>query len=142
MKNLFGLLSLCFDRFFSLFRKRKLNKDSRYKYLNWGLGIDGPFFFSKKFSIENNSITILGTQITHDQKWPVKYSIVKLSKFGTSIQYFDSVIFHGNQSDKEFKHTFIVPSGTDYQLEVFNYCRYITTGKFHVIQNEESKHSN
>lgn len=141
MKNLYDLLNLCFNRFFRLFRKKKLKKDSRYEYIHWSLSIDVPFFFSKKFSIENNSITILGTQITHDQEWPVRYSIVKLSKFGTSIQYFDSVIFHGNLPEEEFKHTFTVPSGTDYQLEVFNFCRYITTGKLQVIQNKTSIHS-
>jgi len=103
--------------------------------MNWGLGIEVPFFSSSKFSIENNSIAITGSQITHDHSWPIKYSIVKISKLGTSIKYFDSVIFYGDQFDREFQHIFHLPNGTDYQLLIFNYYQYHSIGRFRMIQN-------
>lgn len=117
--------------------KRGKNKESQRsdKYITWGLGIENPFYLSSKFSVDQPSITINGHQITHNHSWPVKYSIVKTNKFGTSITYFDSVIFYGNYSDSEFNHTFQIPIGADYQLEVFNYYKYQSTGKIQIIQN-------
>ncbi len=110
-------------------------------YISWGLGIDRPFFFSSKFAIKNKSITITGSQITHDHSWPIKYSIVKKSKLGTSIKYCDSVIFYGNYSKGEFIHTFNIPSGTDYQLEVFNHFKYHSTGKIQITQDRNQSPS-
>lgn len=104
-------------------------------YIKWGLGIDVPFFFSSKFAIKRNSITISGSQITHDDSWPIKYSIVKRSKLGTTIKYFDSVTFYGNHSEGEFNHTFTIPNDTGYQLEVFNYFKYHSAGKIRIIEN-------
>lgn len=112
------------------------NKKIEEGYINWGLGIEVPYFISSKFSIENNSITIIGSQITHDRSWPIKYSIVKISKLGTSINFFDSIIFWGDHSDGEFRHTFHIPNGTDYQLLIFNYYHYQSTGMLRIIQTE------
>ncbi|MED3564356.1 hypothetical protein [Bacillus xiapuensis] len=103
----------------------------------WGLRTDSPFYFSSKFNIENKTITIRGSQTTHDHLSPIKYSIVKLSKFGLSIEYFDSVIFYGNHSEKELAYTFTVPNGTGYQLEIFNYCSFHSTGKIWIGKNED-----
>ena len=119
-----------------LWRLKKLVRKDQ-GYINWGLGIDAPFFFSTKFAIENKSITITGSQITHNHSWPIKYSIVKMSNLGTSIQYFDSVIFYGDHAEGEFVHTFSIPSDTGYQLEVFNYFKYHSTGKIRIIQTDD-----
>ena len=105
------------------------------EYINWGLGVEVPFFSSSKFSIENRSVAIVGSQITHNRSWPIKYSIVKISKLGASIQYYDSVIFYGDYFDGEFQHIFHPPNGTDYQLLIFNYYQYHSIGKFRMIQN-------
>lgn len=102
-------------------------------YINWGLGVERPFFFSSKFAIQHSSVTITGSQFTHNTLWPVKYSIVKMNKLGTSIQYFGSVIYYGNCSDGELNHTFHIPNGIGYQLEVFNYFKYHTAGRVQII---------
>jgi hypothetical protein len=137
-----GLLKHYFKRFYGLIKKRhrskRLSKTIKKEngIMSWGLGVDAPFFFSSKFTIENKSITIIGSQSTHDDCSPIKYSIVKISKLGTSIKYFDSVVFYGDYPKDGFKHTFHIPCGTDYQIEVFNYCRYHSIGKFRIIKNE------
>lgn len=48
------------------------------EYIYWGLGVEQPFFFSSKFPIKSQTITISGSQTTHNGKWPVKYSIIKM----------------------------------------------------------------
>lgn len=119
------------------FHRRKVNREAQRgdQYFNWGLGIESPFYLSTKFSTEQQSITINGFQTAHNHTWPVKYSIVKIGKLGTSITYFDSVIFYGTYSENEFRHTFNIPNGSDYQLEVFNFYKYHSTGKVQIIQN-------
>ncbi|MFJ7727391.1 hypothetical protein ACIQXV_14640 [Neobacillus sp. NPDC097160] len=108
-------------------------------YIDWGLGIEVPFFSSSKFTVENNAIAIIGSQITHDRSWPIKYSIVKISKLGTSIKYFESVIFYGDQFEGEFHHKFHLPNGSGYQLLVFNYFQYHSIGRLRLIQTNEQK---
>lgn len=117
------------------FWNKNTGKQMGDKYINWELGIERPFYLSKKFSI-HQSITITGFQSAHGNSWPIKYSIVKISYLGTSIKYFDSVIFSGDYLENEFKHTFHVPNGSDYQLEIFNYYQYHTCGKLQILQND------
>ncbi|MFZ7943420.1 hypothetical protein [Neobacillus sp. 19] len=119
------------DRWFNHINK---NGDD---YINWGLGIEVPFFSSSKFTIKNNTVTIIGSQITHDRSWPIKYSIVKMSKLGTSIKYFDSVTVYGDQSDTEFFHNFHLPNGSGYQLLIFNYYQYHSIGRLRMLQTNE-----
>jgi hypothetical protein len=114
---------------FSLKKIRRLYNG----YIDWGLGVERPFLFSSKFPIKHSSVTITGSQVTHNASWPVKYSIVKINKLGTSIQYFDSVIYYGDYSEGELNHTFHIPNGTGYQLEVFNYFKYHSTGRIQII---------
>lgn len=116
-------------------QKEKINRGNTY--ISWGLGIESPFSFSKKFSINHQSITINGFQTTHKHSSPIRYSIVKISKLGTSVKYFDSVDIYGNYLDAPFKHSFQIPSGSDYQLEVFNYYKFHSTGKVQIIQNDQ-----
>ncbi|GHH96706.1 hypothetical protein AM1BK_02490 [Neobacillus kokaensis] len=120
------------------FHKSKANQitEKRMMDINWVLGIESPYYHSTKFTIEQQSVTINGYQTTYNHSWPVKYSIVKINKLGTSITYFDSVVFYGDYSEKEFKHTFHIPSGSDYQLEVFNYYKYQSTGKVKVVRQD------
>lgn len=132
--GIYRLVKHCFQPWWL---KRDLKKEEGY--VSWGLGVDAPFFFSSKFPIGNQSITITGFQRTHDNLSPIKYSIVKMSKLGTSIKYFDSVIFYGDQSNREFEHSFNLPNGTGYQLEVFNYCKCHSSGTVRIIQNEGTK---
>lgn len=105
------------------------------EYIRWGLGIDVPFFLSDKFSVENNSVAIVGSQITHDPSWAIKYSIVKISRLGTMVNYFNSVIIHGDQIDEEFHHIFHLANGADYQLLISNDYHYHSAGRVRLIQN-------
>ena len=113
--------------------KRGLNNE-----YDWGLGVEDPFFFSSEFDVANSSVTIAGTQVTHDHTWPIRYSIIKTSKLGTSVEYYDSIEFCGDQSYGEFQHTFNrIPSGTGYRLEVFNHFRYHSMGRVRIISEEK-----
>lgn len=125
-----------FRRLYKLFKgglKKHKKEDGELK---WGLGIAVPFFFSSKFTVDHEIITIHGIQTTHDESSPVKYSIVKISKLGTSIEYFDSVTFYGDSGGEEFNYTFTVPNGTGYQLEIFNYFHYHATGNVRMLKKE------
>lgn len=145
MKGFYERLNAYFEKINNsikgLFQTRRLKKNVKKKNRNsWGLGVDAPFFFSSKFTIKNKSITITGSQWTHDYCLPIMYSIIKMSKLGFKIKYFDSIVFYGDYSKEEFKHTFTsLPDGPGYQLEIFNYCRYHSCGKVRVIQNESVK---
>lgn len=86
------------------------------EFIYWGLGVEQPFFFSSKFPIKSQTITISGSQTTHNGKWPVKYSIIKMNNFGTSIEYFDSVVYYGDYPEGKLHHTFYIPNGQNYQL--------------------------
>ncbi|WP_127486466.1 hypothetical protein [Neobacillus mesonae] len=129
------------NKFKGWFGKSQVIKKTKKEdlYINWGLGIESPYYLSTKFSIDHQSITINGCQTTHNHSWPIKYSIVKTNKLGTSIQCFDSVLIFGNYSDNEFNHTFTIPNGTDYQLEVFNYYKYHSTGQVKMIKKDNLK---
>ncbi|MED1471026.1 hypothetical protein [Bacillus salipaludis] len=127
----------------SYFRRLyKLIKGGFKKYkeedggLKWGLGIAVPFFFSSKFAVHDETITIHGIQTTHDEYSPIKYSIVKITKLGTSIEYFDSVTFYGDSGEEGINYTFTVPNGTGYQLEIFNYFHYHATGNVKMLKKE------
>ncbi|NRD79211.1 hypothetical protein HPT25_17775 [Bacillus sp. BRMEA1] len=111
-------------------KTKKLDNDQ----FCWKLGVDSPFYFSSEFAIEHSSITIIGSQITHNPSWPVKYSIVKKKIFGTSLQFFDSAVYYGDLSEGELYHTFHLPKGTGYQLMVFNYFKYHTSGEIKITQ--------
>ncbi|MCM3764896.1 hypothetical protein [Neobacillus niacini] len=104
-------------------------------YIHWGLGIEAPFFLSDKFSVENNSVAIVGSQSTHNHSWPIKYSIVKISKLGTMVKYLNSVIIYGDHVDEEFHHIFHLANGSDYQLLIFNNYHYHSIGRVRFIQD-------
>ncbi|MBI0576894.1 hypothetical protein IEC97_05945 [Neobacillus cucumis] len=125
-----------FHRIYKLIKggfKRYREEDGGFK---WGLGAAVPFFFSSKFAVHDETITIYGFQITHNEDSPIKYSIVKISKLGTSIEYFDSVTFYGDSGGEDFNYTFTVPNGTGYQLEIFNYFHYHATGSVRMLKKE------
>jgi hypothetical protein len=141
MKGFWGLFNQYFQRISKLKKwlqsrslKRKEKRESGY--VSWGLGVDVPYFSSSKFTIENDSITIIGSQRMLIDSWPVRYSIVKMSRLGISTKHYDYVVFYGNHSEDGFKHTFNIPSGEGYQLEVYNYFKFQTSGEFRIIQNE------
>ncbi|MBS4211739.1 MULTISPECIES: hypothetical protein [Neobacillus] len=112
--------------------KRKKEKGDHYQ---WRLCVDVPYFFTSKFSIDNNTVTVTGTQCTYDHSWPIRYSIIKVSHFGLRTEYVDSIVINGDQCEKEFKHTFEnIPNGEDYQLEVCNYFRYYSEGDIRLLK--------
>ncbi|MFP5114151.1 hypothetical protein ACSU64_17460 [Bacillaceae bacterium C204] len=143
MKSFYGLLSQYFYRIYRTFIERVQYRSYKRRLKNtyrWGLGVEVPFFFSSKFVIENSSITITGTQQTYDNSWPIRYSIIKTSKLGISIKYFDSIDLYGDHTNGEFQHTFkSIPNGTGYQMEVFNYFKYHSTGRIRIISKPKKE---
>ncbi|PLT33368.1 hypothetical protein [Bacillus sp. V5-8f] len=116
----------------SLVVNRTLTNIRKKEYLNWGLGIDVPVFYSSKFSVHNNCVTLVGYQEVMDKNDIVMYSIIKMKWWGQKTIY-SQIRNEGNING--FTHTFSnLPDGHGYRIEIFSYYNF-SKGKVRIIKH-------
>jgi hypothetical protein len=105
----------------ALYIQVKLRRSLHSKGYLWGLGVDTVVDYTRKVTIKNNQLNIIGWQrVAKDHK--IQYSVVK-KKWGLFPVYYDSCEIKGSYSaDSPFHHTFYnLPNGMGYQVEICNF---------------------
>jgi hypothetical protein len=104
----------------ALYIQERLLRKHANGYL-WGLGVDTVVDYTRKVTIKNNQLTIIGWQKV-EKGHKIQYSVVK-KKWGLFPVYYDSCEIKGSYTvDSPFHHTFCnLPNGMGYQVEISNF---------------------
>ncbi|HSU79247.1 MAG TPA: hypothetical protein VLK78_02445, partial [Candidatus Angelobacter sp.] len=105
----------------ALYMQKKLHRFLDSNCYLWGLGADTVVDYTRKVTIENNQLSIIGWQrVATDQI--IQYSVIK-KKWGLFPVYYDSCEIKGAYTiDSPFHHTFYkLPNGAGYQVEICNF---------------------
>jgi hypothetical protein len=99
----------------------KSREEKRREYTKWGLGTDCCCFYSRRFTVANQNISIHGFQEVVDKKSAIRYSLVKMKKWGKRKVYAQCFI-QGNYKDSNSFQVIMdnIPYGEDYQIEVYS----------------------
>jgi len=106
---------------FKCFYFRKMIKEKRKEWIQWGLGVDCCCFYSRPFTVANQYISINGFQEVVDKKSPICYSLVTMNWWGKR-KVFGQGYIHGDYKDSKGFQIFMknIPNGENYQIEVLN----------------------
>ena len=108
-----------------------MNKKSQY--IRWGLGVECNYFYSSRFTVSKQAITLVGYQKVLDGQSSIRYSVVKQNWWGKTEVYGQTGISGNYESPNCFKVVIInIPNGENYKIQVdskYNMSR----GKFEII---------
>jgi hypothetical protein len=107
--------------------------NKRAEYIRWGLGIECICFYSSRFTVSKQGITIVGYQEVLGGQSPILYSVVKQNWWGKTKVYGQAVIYGDYKSPNCFNRTITnIPYGEDYRIKIVGHCN-ISRGKFKVV---------
>jgi hypothetical protein len=111
---------------------RKIKKEKRKDWIEWGLGVDCCCFYSRPFTVADQHITINGFQEVVDKNSPICYSLVKKNWWGKRTIFRQGLI-HGDYKDSTGFQIIMenIPNDENYQIEVYNGFN-ISFGQFQV----------
>ena len=108
--------------------------NKRAEYIRWGLGIECICFYSSRFTVSKQGITLVGYQEVLDGQSPILYSVVKQNWWGKTKVYGQAVIYGDYKSPNCFKigRLQIFHTGRIYRIKIVGHCN-ISRGKFKVV---------
>ena len=101
---------------------RTIFRTKREGWIQWGLGVDCCFFYSKTFTVASKSISVNVSQEVALEKVPIRYSVVKkMNWWGKRKVYGQAVVYGDYKGSKSFEIIFEnIPVGDNYQMEIYN----------------------
>ncbi|WP_152534693.1 hypothetical protein [Bacillus cihuensis] len=107
--------------------------DKKSEYIKWGLGVECGCFYSSRFTVNKQGITLIGYQKVLGVDSPIQYSVVEQNWWGKTKVYGQVVVYGDYKSPNCFNIAFTnIPYGEEYRIEVLSNCN-ISRGKIKIM---------